>query len=75
MSIRITDETPGIASPKQKSRFDTQDGLFVLGFILLESGIAKLNVAAALIVAGLICLSPFVIAGIASLKRALRSKT
>jgi hypothetical protein len=75
MSFTIKDETPGTLSPKTERRFDIHDGLFVVGFILLESGVAKLSFAAALILAGLICLLPFLIAGTGSLKRALRSKT
>jgi hypothetical protein len=74
MSITIKDETPRASSAKEKRHFDKTDALSVAGFILLEGGIAKLNIAAALIVAGLICLSPFLIAGTASLVRALRSK-
>jgi hypothetical protein len=70
--ITIKDESVQSKS-EPKKRFDLHDGLFLLGFALLETGTAqRFDLPAALILAGVICLVPFMTAAVASFRRALR---
>jgi hypothetical protein len=58
--LRITTKDDGVKPvPVKKALIDLQDVLTLLGVVLIETGLAKIHIPTALIVGGVLCLTPF----------------